>query len=97
MPQATFEKATYYAREEGTIKNWFHKVYLPWVFADKAGNVNERARIEWEYRGVHNWIPGRRGECFTKEFEGKFPGVIQDTMPRLKERFDRELAQWQRA
>ena len=91
MPKATHDKAQYYDREAGTIPNWFADVWMKWALGDEQ----ERGRIEQAYHGVHNWDISRRGNSFTVPFTGQHPKVIRDSMPRLQERFDRELAQWQ--
>ncbi len=87
FPKATHDKAQYYDREPNTIKNWFTDVWLRWCL----GNELTRQIIEREYSGVHNWLPEIRGDAYTMPFLGQHPKVIQDAMPRLVERFNREL------
>lgn len=90
MPRAVREKIEYYSSwGAGVIPNWFEKVYLPWV----NGTLLQKAHIECEFNGVHEWEISRRGDCFTTEFTGTHPPAIQKRMPELLARFERELAE----
>ena len=83
-------KADYYHDRDprGTIENYFERVYLPWVMGPHA----KRAAIEKEFSGVHNWLPTRRGPCYTKRYEGEHPYHIQQNMKVLRSRFIQELS-----
>ncbi len=80
-------KSEYYATRSDCIPAYFTDVWLRWVL----GNDLTKQIIENENDGVHEWRKERRGSCRTVPFTGQHPKVIQDTMPRLLERFEREL------
>lgn len=80
-------KSEYYSTRSNCIPAYFNDVWLRWVL----GNSLTKHLVEEEYDGVHEWIPSNRGECRTVPFLGQHPKVIQDAMPRLVERFNREL------
>lgn len=84
-------KTRYYHSWTQTIPDYFENVYLPWVTGDGA----DKERIEAQYQGVHDWLPARRGPCYTKPFGGRHPAIIEEAMPDLKKRFARELIEVQ--
>ncbi len=94
FPEQIKRKTEYYHERDprGTIANYFRQVYLPWALGDAA----TRDAIETVYQGVHDWLPARRGECFTRKFEGEHPAAIQEAMPKLQQRFERELERYRR-
>jgi len=71
----------------GTIKDYFESVYLKWV----VGNEAQRQVIENTYKGVHEWIPERRGDCYTEKFILNHPETIVRDLNILKERFECEV------
>lgn len=80
--------AYYYARDpRGCITDYYNRVYLPWL----RGDARQRHDIEQQYRGVHNWLPERRGPTFTREFGGRHPSSIELTLPQLRRRILDEL------
>jgi hypothetical protein len=90
-PRMVFEKIKYY---EGAviskgqcIENYFTEVWLKWVLGDAA----TRQAIEEKYRGVQEFKPTARGDCFTVPFTGKHPQVIRKALPELKEKFEKQL------
>lgn len=85
-------KAAYYEDRDpgGVIHGYFENVYLPWMNGDQA----QKAAIEKQFSGVHNWLPARRGPCYTKPFEGEHPFHIRDSLPVLRERLKKELEAW---
>jgi hypothetical protein len=89
FPTQVKTKTMYYDTfvNNGTIKNYFQTVYLQWV----TGNENKRQAIENTYKGVHEWIPERRGDCYTSKFNWKHPETIERDLNILKERFNNEL------
>lgn len=93
MPASTRAKVAYYTSwGAGVIPHWFERVYLPWV----VGNWHTQRDIELAYEGVHEWLPERRGECFTAPWLGtaegvQHPDVIERRLPPLRARFQREL------
>jgi len=91
-PSQVIAKAGYYdAYEQGLcIPNYVNRVFLPWV----KGTQEERNKIEAEFRGVHNFNYGRRGETYTARFTGKHPEQIELVLPELKQRFQDELEQF---
>ena len=69
------------------IDNYFDNVYLPWV----TGDENTKNLIQTTYRGVHEFVPRVRGDCFAQPFYGKHPESITNNFETLKQRFDVEL------
>ncbi|HUW94498.1 MAG TPA: hypothetical protein VMW58_01810 [Anaerolineae bacterium] len=88
FPYAMQDKARYYDSYDprGNIPEYFWKVYMPWV----GGTEYDRGRIEMQYKGVHNWLPTRRGQCCTKLFTGQHPLEIRKRMAGYKIRFNQE-------
>lgn len=91
FPRQVFEKIQYY---EGAvisagncIPNYFDEVYLPWVL----GDYETRYHIEQKYKGVHEFMPHARGECYTAEFDGKHPDIILRDMDELQSEFKKQL------
>jgi len=87
FPSQMEMKAKYYAAMGGNIPDYHNRVYTPWVLGDDA----EKARIEDEFDGVHNWLPERRGPCRTMEWLGIHPPEIMRVLPELRQRFEFEL------
>lgn len=87
FPSQIKAKTEYYASMGGTIPNYFDTVYKPWVLGTPA----ERAIIEAQFDGVHDWLPKRRGHCLTREFIGEHPKEILRAMPQLEARFRAEV------
>jgi hypothetical protein len=89
FPRQVATKTSYYKTfvSGGTIPQYYERIYLPWV---RGGKV-QRARIESTYEGVHEWIPARRGPCYTTPFRGQHPEAIQRAMPRLIDEFRSQL------
>lgn len=92
LPRQMADKADYYHHRNprGTIPNYMSRVYLPWVLGDDKA----KERVESKYRGVHNELPARRGNCYTRKFDGTHPEPIARRLPELRERFARELAEF---
>jgi len=88
-PLQMYEKALYYHDRSAqmTIPNYFRNVWLPWVL----GGDLEKQKIEDAFKGVHDWKPKYRGDCFTKVFEGDHPKVIEDDMLNLQYKWRGEL------
>jgi hypothetical protein len=43
--------------------------------------------LENRFQGVHEWIPERRGPCFTTSFRDRHPAAIEANMPQLVSKF----------
>jgi hypothetical protein len=89
FPRQVHTKTAYYKTfvKNGTIPNYFEHLYLPWVL-----NGDEvRTVIEQYYQGVHEWIPQRRGPCFTAPFALEHPESIQRHMTELTFEFTKQL------
>ena len=88
LPFQVLDKTAYYASwGAGVIPNYFERVYWRWV----NGDLRQKAHVEREFNGVHEWLPERRGDCFTTAFEGHHPEPIVVRMKELQTRFDAEL------
>lgn len=71
----------------GIISNLWDKLYIPWMLANTE---EEKLKIEQPFMGVHEWIPSRRGESFTKIFVGNHPESIENSKEILKQRIKNE-------
>jgi hypothetical protein len=87
--KSVLAKSEYYATNGLCIENWFERVWLPWVIGDDA----KKQEIENEQDGTHEWRKELRGDARTSLFTGQHPESIQQVMPQLQERFNRELAE----
>jgi len=89
FPRQVATKTSYYKTfvSGGTIENYYTRVYLPWV----RGSTLQRSLLERMYVGVHEWIPARRGPCYTAPFRGAHPEAIQAAMPQLLQAFRAQL------
>lgn len=70
------------------IPDYFKSVYLPWVQLPE-----HRKEIENLWKGVQEFVPDIRDECYTELFTGQLPDIIIRDMPQLTSRFNIELAQ----
>jgi hypothetical protein len=88
FPKQVLTKTMYYSTfvQNGNIPNYFVNVYLTWINSDDNGKYE----IEKKYRGVHEWIPDRRGDCYTRPFTELHPESIIKDIDILKERFNKE-------
>jgi glycosyltransferase involved in cell wall biosynthesis len=85
-----YEKVQYYKEavsKHNCMDNYFNSVWLPWVL----GNEEQKRFIEDANAGVHEFKKSYRGECRTQIFTGQHPKVIQDSMPELIEKFNKQL------
>lgn len=93
FPRQVQEKIGYYEnaviKKDGCIPNYFNEVYLAWV----RGDLEQKYRVEQTYRGVHEFIPKDRGDCFTERFTLEHPFVITRDMQDLKDKFQKQLEQ----
>lgn len=89
FPRQVHTKTNYYKTfvAGGTIPNYFETVYVPWV----RGNAISRRILETRYQGVHEWIPERRGPCFTTAFRDTHPAAIEQNMGQLVAKFWSQL------
>lgn len=92
FPTQVYTKVSYYSTfvKNGTIPNYFQKVYLQWV----RGPQITKGFIEQMYKGVHEWVPSRRGPCYTAKFNSQHPESIQRDMAELKQLFQSQLSKW---
>ncbi len=92
FPNQVKKKIDYYANSGvfisgGVIDNYFNEVYLKWVL----GNDNDKSNIENKYQGVHEYVPQRRGDCYTEYFGNYHPESIIESINSLRKIFDEEL------
>ena len=92
FPRQVETKTSYYSTfvQNGTIPNYFQTVYLPWV----RGPQMMRSFIEQRYKGVHEWVPSRRGACYTAKFTGSHPEAVQRDWSELKSKLSSQLSKW---
>lgn len=90
FPDQVYKKVSYYkdsVSKQNCIDDYFERVYLPWMGGDKE-------RVEKEFKGVHEFKPHVRGDCFTKKFTSIHPYSIQNNMDKLKEKFKNQLMKY---
>lgn len=90
FPRQVKEKVSYYkaaVSQDNCIDDYFEKVYLPWVLGDHEAKYG----IESKYRGVHEFKPSYRGDCYTKEFQGEHPNIVLRDLKELTNEFNRQL------
>ena len=91
FPDQVYQKVNYYKEKiskNNCIDNYFESIYLPWVYNQ------DRNSIESKYRGVHEFKPEYRGDCYTRPFGGKHPSVIEERIDELKEKFNSQLTKY---
>ena len=91
FPDQVYNKIKYYKKavsKENCIDNYFESIYLPWVYN------RDRDAIEAQYHGVHEFRPRCRGECYTKEFAGSHPQIIQDKLPEFIDMISKQLGNY---
>jgi hypothetical protein len=88
FPSQVKKKAAYYWNHDSgsQIANWYEDIYWQWVCYPER-----RKDIESCYKGVHNWRPSIRGECYTARFSLPHPPTIREEWVALHKRFNREL------
>lgn len=78
FPEQVKKKVAYYKAKvsrERCINNYYENVFDPWVKGDDI----TKQQIEAKYRGVHEWKPQHRGDCFTSKFQGTHPKSITNS------------------
>lgn len=89
-PKQVYEKIQYYKEflsKQNCIGNYFTEIWLPWV----RGNDEMKAAIETTWKGVHEFVPSYRGDCYTTPFTGEHPDVIKRDMADLEHKFMEQL------
>lgn len=93
-PRQVYEKINYYENavinKGDCIPNYFQNVYMAWV----RGNTEQKQAIEAQYKGVHEFAPHYRGDCFTAPFTGQHPDIIQRDLPQLIAQYKRQLEEY---
>jgi 2-polyprenyl-3-methyl-5-hydroxy-6-metoxy-1,4-benzoquinol methylase len=86
FPNQVERKTSYYSTfvKDGTIADYMNQVYLPWM----SGEMKD---VEEKFHGVHEWIPERRGDCYTTNFKTYHPEEIVRSLPQLNDRIKKEL------
>lgn len=90
FPEQVRQKVQYYKAaisKDNCIDNFFEEVWLPWVL----GNDEDKKEIEQKYKGIHEFKPNYRGECYSAHFQGHHPQVILDNMKDLQNKFNCQL------
>ena len=94
FPEQVRNKIYYYRAKVSLSKcidNYFDLVYLNWV----QGNEENRVFVESFWNGVHEFKPEYRPSAKTEPFTGTHPKSIEDNFQALKERFDKEVSQYE--
>ena len=50
--------------------------------------------MEQKYKGVHEFTPESRGDCYTERFTLEHPFAITKDMKQLKEEFNKQLKEF---
>jgi hypothetical protein len=90
FPTQVYTKVNYYkdsVSRENCIDNYFNKIYLPWVL----GLAEDRQKIEEQYKGVHEFKPHIRGDCYTTKFTLTHPEAIARDMTELNNALRKQL------
>lgn len=90
FPRQVHTKISYYkdsVSRQNCLDNYFKRVYLPWILSDEK----KRKKIEDKYRGVHEFKPEVRGDCYTAKFTDKHPEAIQKNLSKLNDKIDVQL------
>lgn len=93
FPDQVFKKINYYkdsVSKQNCIDNYFDTVYLPWIIASD----DKKKKIEHGYKGVHEFRPEIRGECYTQKFERSHPESIYNSLNRLELEFQNQLKKY---
>lgn len=90
FPNQVNKKIKYYkdsVSRENCIDNYFESVYLKWV----TGDETDKEEIEKTFKGVHEFKPHVRGECYTAKFNDQHPESIKKNMNNLIDNFEEQL------
>ena len=93
FPDQVSQKVKYYkmaVSKSMCIDDYFNRIWLPWV----RGDSMQRVAIEKEFKGVHEFVPSYRGDCYTAEFHGEHPQVILDNGQKLFRKFMEQLRKY---
>jgi len=90
FPQQVFLKGQYYYKRDpnGIIPNYFRTLFVPWI---DAKTEEEKRKIETPTKGVHVWLPHRRGDAYTSRYSGKHPELIEKSRIQIEKRIEEEL------
>lgn len=93
-PVGVYNKIRYYEgaviKPGQCIPKYFKEVWLPWVL----GNDPMKAAIENKWKGVQEFVPEARGDCYTIPYTGNHPPAIQESMPELLFKLDDQLSRF---
>jgi hypothetical protein len=88
--RGVYNKIRYYENavisKGNCIPNYFLELWMNWV-----KNPGLRTEIEQRWKGVQEFAPHARGECYTQPFTGVHPPAIEASMEELIEKFNKEL------
>lgn len=93
FPTQVYTKVNYYkdsVSRDNCIDNYFNEIYYPWV----NGSDKDKKTIENRYKGVHEFKPHVRGECYTENFTFGHPESIERNMVELKDKFNKQLKKY---
>lgn len=94
FPRQVKEKISYYEaaviKKDGCIPNYFETVYRDWVMGDDA----TKQAIEKRYKGVHEFVPESRGECYTAKFTGLHPHVIIQDWNEIQHKYNSQIKRY---
>ena len=91
FPQQVYQKVKYYKQKiskDNCIDNYFTDVYLPWM-------NGQREAVEQAYRGVHEFKPQYRGDCFTEAFDFDLhPQIIKDNREVIENKIQSQMKEF---
>ncbi len=86
------DKVAYYKEavsKDNCIDGYFENIWMKWV----TGSAEAKSIIETEWRGVHEFRPAYRGDCFTAPFIGNHPDPILRDYAKLENRRLKQLTE----
>lgn len=93
FPDQVYKKVSYYkdsVSRENCIDDYFNSIYIPWV----TGSDKTKKELENKFRGVHEFKPNVRGDCYTSKFLLSHPESIDNNFDNLFEKFSTQLQKY---
>jgi hypothetical protein len=89
FPSQVKAKTVYYYNRDprGIVPNYWDNLFVPWM---KTQDDRKKHQIEMPTRGVHVWLPNRRGDTFTARFDGEHPLLVEKSREKIETRIYNE-------
>jgi len=56
--------------------------------------TDDKMLVEQKYQGVHEFKPECRGECYTAQFEGTHPFIINHSLQMFQKKINSQLEKY---